>query len=170
MRLKTTRCALALLLAIFVGALGAAAAKAQSQLVVEGVWGRAASEGHNSAVYMHITNHGAADVVIVGAATDVAERVEIHETTMEITMVDGRVQQMMRMEAVDELVVPAGSSVELRPGGLHVMLLTLTRELEEGDSFTLTLLTEDGDSIVLTVPVSVLGAADDHGHHDQHNH
>jgi len=49
--------------------------------------------------------------------------------------------------------------VELVPGGLHVMLLTLTRELQEGDTFELALLTEDGGRIVVHVPVSVLGPA-----------
>lgn len=160
--------ALALLLAAVAGMLAVAAVAAQSHAQIEGTWARAASAGTNSAVYMHIVNHGPDDLIIVGAAADVAERVEIHQTTMEMAMVDGRLSQVMRMEHVPELVVPAGSAVELAPGGLHVMLITLTRELEEGDAFELTLFTKDGGAIAVHVPVTVFGPAamDDHGHHD----
>ncbi|MFS8628848.1 MAG: copper chaperone PCu(A)C [Limnochordales bacterium] len=147
------------LLVVAVVLAAAPAAWAQGHVVVEGAWARAASVGANSAAYMRIVNHGPDDLVIVGAAADVAERVEIHQTIMEMSMVEGRLTQVMRMERIPELVVPAGSAVELVPGGLHVMLLTLTRELQEGDTFELALLTEDGGRIVVHVPVSVLGPA-----------
>lgn len=139
-------------------------------LTIEGVWARAAGRGHNSAVYMDIANNGANDIAFISASADVADRVEIHETTMELTVVDGKVSQIMRMGQIERLVVPAGGTAALRPGGLHVMLLGLTRELEEGDSFSLTLYTEDGDSVVLDVPVTVgLGVDDDHDHHHHHH-
>lgn len=162
---------LLLVLAVVAGTLGGSlVVSAQSAVAVDGQWARAASAGHNSAAYMTITNNSSRDVVIVGAAADVADRVEIHETTMELTMVDGRLQQIMRMEQVDRIVVPAHGAVELRPGGLHVMFLELYRDLEEGDAFVLTLLTADGGAIVIDVPVSVFGAgADDHDHH-HHDH
>lgn len=154
-----------------------AAARVEA-LAFDDVWARAASRGHTSAVYMHIANHGSTDVVLVSAAADVADLVEIHETTVEVTMEDGRLSQIMRMQEVEQLVVPAGGSVELRPGGLHVMLIGLTSDLEEGDAFPLTLRTRDGETIVVHVPVTVgLGAEDhhhdhhhDHDHHDDHDH
>jgi len=146
------------------------AVRAEPGLSFEGVWARAASEGHTSAVYMHIANEGGRDAVFVAAAADVAELVEIHETTIEVYMEDGRFQQVMRMQQIPQLVVPAGGRVELRPGGLHIMLIGLTRDLEEGDSFSLTLYTEDGQEHVIHVPVTVGVGMDDHDHHDHHDH
>src|SRR5690606_18645505 len=87
---------------------------------VTGAWVRPAPAGDNSAVYFTITNHGAADVVLVAAETDAARMAEIHETVMEVAMVDGRLVQNMQMHHVDSLVVPAGESVSLKPGGLHL--------------------------------------------------
>lgn len=151
-----------------VGLLGSVASAADG-LVFEGVWARAASAGHTSAAYMHITNHGADDVVIVAAAADVAERVEIHETTVEVTMENGRLSQIMRMEELERLVVPAGGGVELKPGGIHVMFIGLTRELVEGETFALTLYTQDGAAYEMDVAVTVLGLdMDDHHHHHDH--
>lgn len=134
-------------------------------LMVEGAWARAASAGHTSAIYMTITNNGATAVEIVGGSTDVAETVEIHETTTEITFEDGKISQVMRMEAVDALSVAPGASVELKPGGLHMMLIGLTRAIEEGDSFAFTLQLSTGEQLVIDVPVTVgLGVDDDHHH------
>lgn len=162
---------LVLALVTVAGSLGVAASSDGTALTIEGIWARAASEGHNSAVYMRIANDGPHDIAIVSAAADVADRVEIHETTMELTVVDGRVSQIMRMAEIERLVVPAGGMVELKPGGLHVMLLGLTRNLEEGDTFSLTLHTQDGGTVVMDVPVTVGHGADDHNdHHDHHDH
>src|SRR5690606_31343763 len=102
-------------------------------------------------------------------ALPISELVEIHETTIEVYMEDGRFQQVMRMQQIPQLVVPAGGRVELRPGGLHIMLIGLTRDLEEGDSFSLTLYTEDGQEHVIHVPVTVGVGMDDHDHHDHHH-
>lgn len=154
---------------VAVGFVDGSAAYAAEGLVFEGVWARAASEGHTSAAYMHIANTGSGDVIIVAAAADVADRVEIHETTMEVTMEDGRLSQIMRMEEIEQLVVPAGGAVELKPGGLHVMFIGLTRELVEGETFALTFYTQDGGAIEVDVTVTVLGLDDD-DHHHHHDH
>lgn len=144
----------------------ATAAEAPS-ISFDDVWARAASEGHMSAVYMDVTNAGKADVTIVAAATDVAERTEVHETKTEITVEGGKISQVMRMEEIDGLEVGAGTTVSLRPGGLHIMLIDLTRDIEEGDRFTLHVELADGTRIPLDVVVTV-GAGDDA--HDEHAH
>ncbi|MCM8750264.1 copper chaperone PCu(A)C [Thermomicrobiaceae bacterium CFH 74404] len=90
-----------------------------------------AGEMSTSAVYLVIRNQGQETDRLLHAESDVAETVELHRTTM-----DGG---MMKMEPVQAIEVPAGSDVELKPGGLHIMLIGLKRDLEVGDRVTVTL-------------------------------
>lgn len=87
--------------------------------------------GANGAAYLTLTNDGEVTDQLTGAATDVAETVEIHETSLE----DGS----MSMRPVGGVEIPAGGTVVLEPGGLHLMLVDVTTALEEGDPVTLTL-------------------------------
>jgi copper(I)-binding protein len=84
------------------------------------------------AVYMKLVNAGQEADRLVSAQTDVAEVAEIHETRME-----GDVMMMQMLP--DGLEIPAQGEVELKPGGYHVMLIGLKRDLKEGDQFTLAL-------------------------------
>ena len=77
--------------------------------------------GETSAVYMHITNTSPADVHIHAVTTTAAEQVEFHETVIE--------NDIARMQPIDALLIPAGTALELRPGGKHIMLTQLTRDL-----------------------------------------
>jgi len=107
---------------------------AGSSIRIEDPWARPATmmEGRSvSAVYMVIHNEGAQTDRLVRAESDVSEVVELHQTKME--------GGMMKMEPVQAIDVPAGSQVELKPGGLHVMLIGLKRELAVGDRLTVTL-------------------------------
>ena len=76
-----------------------------------------------------------ADTSLVAVASPVAKIVEVHEMKME--------GGMMKMRAVDKLALPAGKTVELKPGGYHVMLMDLAQPLKEGDTVPLTLTFED---------------------------
>ena len=102
--------------------------------------------GANSAVYMVLANGGAAADRLVAAQADVSNAVEIHETKME-----GDVMRMAQVEGGIE--VPAGGQVELKPGGYHVMLIGLTRDLAVGDTFPVTLEFESGKSLVVEAEV-----------------
>ncbi|RME79647.1 MAG: copper chaperone PCu(A)C, partial [Chloroflexi bacterium] len=57
------------------------------------------------------------------------------------------------MKPVEKIVIPAGESAVLQPGGLHVMLIGLQRELKKGDSFTLTLRFEKSPPQTVNVTV-----------------
>lgn len=104
--------------------------------------GMGSAGGTNSAVFMVIENTSDTDQRLISAASDVATVVEIHETTM----VDGT----MRMRPVEGgIVVPANGSVELKPRGLHVMLIGLHQPLNEGDTIALTLTFESGVTVNL---------------------
>jgi copper(I)-binding protein len=90
------------------------------------------------AVFMQLVNSGRQADRLLGGRTEVAEVVEIHETVM-----DGDV---MRMQMLAEgLEIPAQGEVLLQPGGYHVMLIGLRRDLAVGDQFELELdLAESG--------------------------
>lgn len=80
-------------------------------------WSRPAAQGQNGVIYLEISNGGATDDRLIAVSTPLAGRVELHRSTME----DG----IHRMEKVDSIAVPAGGTVALEPGGLHVMLIDL---------------------------------------------
>lgn len=109
-----------------------------------------APAGANGALYFQLINGGDGDDRLLGATTEVAEEVELHET---VAGDDG----LSRMEHVDEVAVGAGETVELTPGGLHVMLLDV-EPLEEGDTITVELELERSGT--LTVEARVGSVAD----------
>ena len=79
-----------------------------------------------------IENHTDQDVTLVGGSAEIANMVEVHE----VIMMDGE----MKMQAKDGgILIKAGESVTLEPGGLHVMLMGLKEAILEGDEVTLTL-------------------------------
>jgi copper(I)-binding protein len=105
-----------------------------AQVTVANAWARATVPGQMaSGAFMQLT--AATDSTLVGAASPVAKAVEIHEMKM-----SGNV---MKMSAIDSLPLPAGKTVELGPGGHHVMLMGLTAPLKEGDTVPITLTVVD---------------------------
>lgn len=121
-------------------------------LRVIGPWARAsAGQGKVSGAFMTIVNTGAADDKLVTVATAIATSAEVHETTM-----SGGVMKMRML--MGGLTIPAGSKVELKPMGLHVMMMGLTRKLIEGETLTLTLTFEKAGSIEVPIPVAGPGA------------
>jgi periplasmic copper chaperone A len=123
--------------------------KAADGLVVADAYARAVPPGQpNSAVFMTLTNTLDNDHALVGASSTAAEVVELHTHRMD----DG----MMRMRRVDRIDLPGGAQVELKPGGLHVMLIGLKRPLVAGDEVAVTLVLDDGSSRQITAPVRAI--------------
>jgi copper(I)-binding protein len=99
-----------------------------------------------AAAYMTIANAGSEADRLLGGTTDVAQVVEIHE----MADADG----MMQMRPLpDVLEIPGGGEVTLESGGLHIMLIGLTRDLENGASYELTLEFERAGEVTVVVPV-----------------
>ncbi len=105
----------------------------------------AAGEFGNSAAYMTIRNTGAAGDYLVGVETDVAAAAELH------TVEDNG--GMLAMWPVEAIEIPAGATVELRPGGHHLMLIGLSRELRAGETVPLTLRFERAGELVVEAEV-----------------
>lgn len=115
-------------------------------------WSRAtAPSAPNGGAYLTIENKGAAADRLLAARGDVAERVELHTHTMK----DG----VMQMRPVEAIEVPAGGKVELKPGGLHVMLLGLKAPLVKDQRFPLTLVFERAGEVPVDVVVDAAGTA-----------
>ena len=110
---------------------GAGAVKVQAA----DVWARAAATG-NSAAYMILRNGGDSADRLIKIESDVADAVELHKTTME--------GSMMKMAPVENIEVPAKGQAKLEPGGLHVMLIGLKRELKPDEKIKLRLQFEKG--------------------------
>lgn len=130
------------------------AAAAQAQVNVQDAWVRA-TVAHQKATGAFMRLNASSDARLVGASSPVAGIVEIHEMAM--------VKDVMQMRAVSGLDLPAGQTVELKPGGYHVMLLDLKGQVKEGDMVPLTLVVEGRDgkrqSLELKVPARPLNSA-----------
>lgn len=130
-----------------------ATAWAQTTVKVEDAWvrGTVATQKATGA-FMRLTPSASARLVSV--QSPVAGVAEIHEMAME--------NDVMKMRQVPGLDLAAGRTLELKPGGYHVMLLDLKQPLKGGDSVPLTLVFEDAAKKRFTqelqVPVTALGA------------
>lgn len=113
------------------------------------------------AAYMLIENTGSAADVLLGGSSDIAKAVEVHETVvMEASPAPaasdggmGTGGSMVGMQKVDRLEIPAGGSVELKPGSYHFMLIGLTRELTAGEKIDITLKFEKAGDVKVTAEV-----------------
>lgn len=140
------------LLVIALATLGALPARAQSGIRLENAWARRApvAGGHgggtaNGAVYVTIRNEGGQADALVAAASDAAHLVEFHETVHDAGV--------MRMRPLSKLEVGPGGAVEMKPGGHHIMLLGLTRDLKPGDKVKLTLTFDRAGQLTVEAPV-----------------
>lgn len=121
-------------------------ALASPRIVVEEGWVRVVPPvSKMSAAFMVIRNEGDESDYLVGARSEVAKVVEIHRTFME----DG----VMKMRKLERVPVPAGGSVELKPGGIHVMLIGLKKTLKSGQTVEITLIFKKSGEVSIEVPV-----------------
>lgn len=138
-----------LLPALFAGAALAQATPAPA-VKVEGAWARASVQGQKgTGAFMKLT--AAEGLKLVGAASPAAGVTEVHEMKME--------GDVMKMRAVPALDLPAGKTVELKPGGYHVMLMDLKAPLMKDSAVPLTLTFRDAKGVESRLQLSVPVAA-----------
>ena len=99
--------------------------------------------------FLSIANKGADDRLL-SATSAAAKSVELHSMSM-----DGDV---MRMRQVDGIALPAGKTIELKPGALHLMLMGLKAPLKPGDTLPVTLKFEKSGEVTVTLNVQAPGA------------
>lgn len=87
------------------------------------------SVASDTAIFMKIENLGQVPLKLVDASCPIAEHVEPMITTRQVEAG----HQTMGMESVSALDIPAGGTLELRPGGNHLMVMGLKSHPKEGD-------------------------------------
>jgi len=123
---------LATIALIIAGLAACQPAPAGPQIKISDAWGRPSPlKDGNAAVYMLIRNTGGEDDRLISASSEAAEFVELHDMTME--------NDVMKMFQVKSLELPAGGSLELKPGGKHLMFINLSEMFEVGQKVRLVL-------------------------------
>lgn len=132
-------------------------------ITIDGPWARpTVGEGTSTAAYMKIANGADRPDRLVSVASDAAGHVMLHESRME-----GEVMKMVHL--ADGIVIPAHGTVELKPLGLHVMLMGLKAPLKAGDTLALTLRFEKEGEVKVDAKVGAGPATSaGHGMHGPH--
>jgi periplasmic copper chaperone A len=117
---------------------------------VDSAYARATAPGQPAGGgFLTLVNAGADDR-LVSASSEAAASVELHVMSMR--------GDVMQMRQVDAIAIKAGQTVELKPGGYHLMLMGLKAPLKAGSSFPLTLKFEKAGEVTVSVKVEAAGA------------
>jgi hypothetical protein len=127
---------------------------------VEHAWVRATAPGQKVAAgFMDLTAD--ADMKLVSGSSPVSNTLELHMMKM-----DDGVMVMRQIEAID---LPQGKTVNLKPGGLHIMFIDLKQQLKEGDKIPVTLTVRNAagktQQLQLEAPAMRAGGMAHHHHH-----
>ena len=136
-----------------------ALAQQAGSLQITGVWARATPKGAPvGGGYFKITNNGNAPDRLVSGSSPVSRKFELHEMSM-----SGGVAKMR--ELTNGLEIKPGETIELKPGGSHVMFVGLKQPLERGKPFAATLQFEKAGKVEVEFKVEPIGAPGPaHGH------
>jgi copper(I)-binding protein len=121
-------------------------------LTIDHPWARETAQGQVvGGGFMDIRNAGKADDRLLSATSPVAAEVQLHTMTMD--------NGVMRMRQVkDGIVIPAGQTVSLKPGGLHIMFMGLKRPLAKGTKVPVTLRFQRAGAVKVQFAVQQAGA------------
>lgn len=114
-------------------------------LKIEKAWMRPATIGGTIGAFVSITNAGKQTDALIETSSPVARFGEIHET-----LKDGDV---MRMQRTFRIEIPAGQKLELKPGGYHIMFITLTRDVKAGETIPVDLVFERAGKVTVSAEV-----------------
>lgn len=148
--MKRETCFLWLCLLFLLSACGPAA-PVGPRIRVEEAWVRPSPLMEQAAAYMVIHNQGGTADTLTGAHSEAAGSVELHRSVM--------AGEVMRMEPVPRLEVPARGRVELQPGGLHFMVTDLKQNLTAGQKVRFILQFEKSGEMVVEAEVRMLEPA-----------
>lgn len=146
------RIGLLCLISLFVPLLIACSGGVQGpNVTIQDAWARQSPSAEGtSAAYLTLKNSGTEADTLIKIATKVSDAAEIHEMSME--------NQVMKMRplAGQRLEIPARSAVELKPEGMHIMLIGLKQQLKPGDKIDLTLTFEKSGEKTVQAEVRAL--------------
>lgn len=133
---------------------------APASFVVSDAWSRAMPPtAPTGAVYFTLQNPSGEDDRLIGVSTPRAERAELHTHVQQ-----GELMSMQKVEAVE---LPANGTLQFKPGGHHVMLFKMTQPLKAGETFPLTLQFDKAGELTLEVKIldQAPNAGGAHAHH-----
>ena len=111
-------------------------------IVIKDQWIRPGAEKMATALYFTLENNGSEADTLYAVKTDIAKMVQIHETYSN--------GDVMGMRKIGKIIVEPGSSVKLEPGGTHIMVMRLKRDIKIGDEIDFTLYFRNADKISIT--------------------
>lgn len=118
------------------------------------------------AAYLEIKNNGEKPQTLAEISSPAFGQVEIHRTTTR--------DNIARMERVKELAIPPRSSVMIKPGGMHLMLMGGKKPLQAGDQVPMTLIFKSGEKLTISATVRSMQEEDagnnPHADHSKHQH
>lgn len=128
-------------------------------LEITGAWARAMLPGQpTGGAYLTIANMGSAADKLTGVSSPNAAKVEVHMMSMK--------DNVMVMRPVEGgLEIPAGQTVELKPGGYHIMFMGVKEAFKEGAFVPVTLQFEKAGKVELKLPVKSAAGGEDHSAH-----
>lgn len=135
-------------------------------LEIDHPWSRETPAGARVAAgYVRIVNHGSQPDRLIAVSGVIAGRTEIHEMAVGANGV-------MTMRPVENVEIPAGGEVELKPGGYHIMFLDLTDTKKKGEKFAGSLTFENAGTVEVEFAVDAIGGGSGHGsgHEDHGSH
>ena len=97
-----------------------------------GAWARPATAGGETAAYLVVTNAGSTADTLVSASSPDATSVELHQTSTDASGMTG-------MQSMDGVAIPAGATVTMAAGSMHLMVMGLAKDLVVGGSLDLEL-------------------------------
>ena len=132
-------------------------------VIVHDAYVRATPPGQpNAAAYLVLRNNAMHDIRLVSVNSDVAEVAEPHSHAMDAGM--------MKMRRVGHIDVPAGGETVLQPGGLHIMLMGLVKQLKPGEYVSLEFHFDNGQKQSMRVPVKMIAGVSMTSGHDKKKH
>jgi len=142
------------ILVVLTGSLLLSSCTAKEGIEIRNAWMRQTAQGENGAVYFVLHNYSAVEDELIGVSAEIAQAVEIHESTM--------TNDVMQMRMLSSVPLEASAEVEFSPGGLHIMLVGLKREINIGDSIKITLHFKNNEDSTVHVPVQQSGEGHEH--------
>jgi hypothetical protein len=111
-------------------------------IVIKDQWIRPGAEKMATALYFTLENNGSEADTLYAVKTDIAKMVQIHETYSN--------GDVMGMRKIGKIIVEPGSSVKLEPGGMHIMVMRLKRDIKIGDEIDFIFYFRNADNISIT--------------------
>jgi copper(I)-binding protein len=114
-------------------------------IAIKDQWVRPGAEKMGTALYFTIENNGSEADTLYAVETDIAKMVQIHETYSS--------GDVMGMREIGNIIIEPESSIKLEPGGMHIMVMRLKKDIKKGDEIEFKLHFRNAGEISIAVKV-----------------